>query len=309
MKSRERVLSKKSAIKRHPVAFSSVVIVISYLFLYIGLVPAVAVVAILGIPLETPVAKQFIDAFPRILAAVLVFGATYFLLDKKYNYQFNKENFVKWLPTLIPSILLLIVTFGVVFTVKAEGSSELIIPVTVIGAAIFHALCVGFYEEVAFRGLFCQSLLKTAKKNPIGKATIITALFFGLMHLEGGLMQTVNAITFGIFVAAIYLRTKNLWLVIVNHVIWNAAVFIINVPLGDGTLLFDYARGIIDVNTLDIAAVFSFAVSILTLLSPLIMTGIGLFLVRKRKHEEIKNLWGLEEKTEEQAAKSEAVPA
>src|SRR5699024_8694772 len=84
------------------------------------------------------------------------------------------------------------------------------------------ALVVGFNEEVIFRGLMLQSLLK---KGYI-KAILITSILFGLSHLgsilAGGdivstLVQIGFALSIGFCFAVLALKNKLIWPLILIH--------------------------------------------------------------------------------------------
>jgi len=100
---------------------------------------------------------------------------------------------------------------------------------------ILHPIIgTGLFEEVLYRGLVLKILLKKTEdtKKGIIFACIISSVIFGLVahipNLFAGTrtyLQTVNqiitAITAGLFFAAVFVRTKKLWITILLHGLLN----------------------------------------------------------------------------------------
>ncbi len=156
--------------KKHPTAYSAVMIILTSILVMLAMFPIGYLFFIAGMSFESDFTKQLAESLTRAIGAIFVLITTYFLLDKKYDYQFNRNNIFNWLPAFIPAILMLATTLSLVFTLKSPSASGFIVPVEIIGISIFQAFCVATYEEITFRGLFCQSLLKSGKKNAITKA-------------------------------------------------------------------------------------------------------------------------------------------
>jgi len=89
----------------------------------------------------------------------------------------------------------------------------------------------GFAEETVFRGFLFERLGKLLGQRPWAKATIllITSLLFGLVHYPGqGLYGALQALFVGLFLGALYLATKRLWLSMVTHIAFDlTALYII----------------------------------------------------------------------------------
>lgn len=103
---------------------------------------------------------------------------------------------------------------------------------------IFYALtmiCVGFLEEVIFRGL----LFNAMRKDGIRSAIIVSSLTFGMGHIINlfngsevellpNLLQVVYATAAGFMFVMIYYRTESLWVCIVAHGVFNALSIFVN---------------------------------------------------------------------------------
>lgn len=84
-------------------------------------------------------------------------------------------------------------------------------------------LAPAIFEEVLFRGIFIHNL-KASGRSDIA-ALLISALFFGLIHLTNAvngnipqtLVQTGYSVVVGLVLGAVYIRTGDLFSVIIAH--------------------------------------------------------------------------------------------
>lgn len=94
---------------------------------------------------------------------------------------------------------------------------------------IVSMFCVGFLEEVIFRGFLFKALLPLGKKAAIA----ISSVSFGLGHIinlftstgmdiVSNLCQIVSAIAIGFLFVIIFDRGKTLWPCIITHALFNA---------------------------------------------------------------------------------------
>ena len=93
---------------------------------------------------------------------------------------------------------------------------------------ILSMFCVGFLEEMIFRGL----LFKAMAKNGVKTAIIVSSVTFGIGHIVNlingsgaellpNLLQVVYAIAIGFAFVMIYCKTKSLMPCILTHSIFN----------------------------------------------------------------------------------------
>ena len=93
---------------------------------------------------------------------------------------------------------------------------------------ILSMFCVGFLEEMIFRGL----LFKAMAKNGVRSAIIVSSVTFGIGHIVNlingsgaellpNLLQVVYAIAIGFAFVMIYCKTKSLMPCILTHSIFN----------------------------------------------------------------------------------------
>lgn len=96
-----------------------------------------------------------------------------------------------------------------------------------------YVLGVGVFEEVLLRGIILNKMLDRwgDSKGGIYDAVLISSFLFGLWHLInlinkpwmviGTITQVFYAFFIGVFFSAVYLRTRNLWSVILMHAIFD----------------------------------------------------------------------------------------
>ena len=100
---------------------------------------------------------------------------------------------------------------------------------------ILSMFCVGFLEEVIFRGL----LFNAMRKDSIGAAVIVSSVTFGIGHIINlingsgaqllpNLLQIIYATAAGFMFVMIYLTTDSLIVCIVSHGLFNAVSVFVN---------------------------------------------------------------------------------
>ena len=147
----------------------------------------------------------------------------YFIVQRRLGLKIKSTKKISWSETLSVCWLVLLADFFFLSAV-ALGISK---APHMIGTALIIALGAGFFEEYFFRGLFLKLAFQDgirSSKQVLG-VVFLSAIFFGLAHLGNLTHQPLNATLFqvyyatayGIFFAAIYLRTGSLWWTIILH--------------------------------------------------------------------------------------------
>ena len=208
------------------------------------------------------------------LIKTLVLGCGYyFLVHKRLGLKINSTKKISWYETLSVCWLVLLADFFFLSAV-ALGISK---APHMIGTALIIALGAGFFEEYFFRGLFLKLAFQDgirSSKQVLG-VVFLSAIFFGLAHLGNLTHQPLNATLFqvyyatayGIFFAAIYLRTGSLWWTIILH------------------FLIDFGSVLISQSTQAAPAT-----SIWNFIFWLPLIALGLFLIRPKKLKAIRYL-------------------
>lgn len=158
------------------------------------------------------------------MAAGLIFTKT---LIPKFKLGFGKNNFVTGLKTYgVSAIIAFAIPCGA-FCIGLMPYDYTPSVWKILVEGIIYYIGVGIIEEFFCRGLLQNSLERIFKsrKNPQLTAVIITSVIFGMGHIIGVIgmppmiaaCKIVWAIGLGVYVGAVYVRTRNLWLVSLFH--------------------------------------------------------------------------------------------
>ena len=93
---------------------------------------------------------------------------------------------------------------------------------------VLSMICVGFLEELIFRGLLFQAMVR----NSVRSAILVSSITFGIGHivnlingsgadLLSNLLQVVYAVAIGFAFVMIYVKSKSLMPCILTHCIFN----------------------------------------------------------------------------------------
>lgn len=146
-------------------------------------------------------------------------------------------------------------------------------------AAIIHGIAPGVSEEVFCRGFVIPNLMRIWKEKPnrILRCMLVSGGAFGLLHALNAiatgdvfatLIQVIYSAAIGILDGAIYLRSRNIWGVMLMHSLTDITAFI---AVFDG-----------NVSGMDIA---------FCVFGSLLFLVLAFFLVRPARHAEIDALW------------------
>ena len=160
------------------------------------------------------------------LPILLVLSVILFLFIKRNNltekYGFCKADIAaSKMLFYIPVIILLTANMWYGFRVNMSLLETILY--------ILSMFCVGFLEELIFRGLLFNAMLKNGKNSAI----IVSSVTFGVGHIINlingsgaellpNLLQVVYAIAVGFMFMMIYYRTKSLLPCIITHGVFNA---------------------------------------------------------------------------------------
>ena len=160
------------------------------------------------------------------LAVGLLLSAILFVFLKKHGLLREyglciSESTPKEMLFYLPIILML--------TANLWYGIELNLGITETVLYILSMLCVGFLEEVIFRGL----LFNTMKKDGLKTAIIVSSITFGIGHIINlfngsgaelipNLLQVVYATAAGFMFVMMYLKSNSLIVCITAHGIFNA---------------------------------------------------------------------------------------
>ena len=131
----------------------------------------------------------------------------------------------------IPAFLIAINNFP--FSTVIKGNAKLEDGFGAVALLFLECMCVGLFEESAFRGVIFLSILK---KNPKSRmwafvSIVLSSVVFGLAHLinlaqsspAAVFMQMGYSALIGAMCAVILMKTANIWLCVLIHGLFNFA--------------------------------------------------------------------------------------
>ena len=180
------------------------------------------------------ISKSFTSLFLLLISLLFVIWIFKNKLNKKYGLckpECRSKYFLYYTPLLV--LISLNLWFGIVNELNLLESIFYIISM----------LCVGFVEEIIFRGF----LFKAMEKDNLKAAIIVSSLTFGAGHIinmftsgfsdiTANLCQVCYATAVGFLFVILFLKSKSLWPCIITHSLVNALSLFLNEAIYSGTL-------------------------------------------------------------------------
>ena len=218
---------------------------------------------------------QINDDISRLIIAGLLMLILPIFFRGKCNFGFKGG-----LPKLgiLLSLPALIVPLWNLLQIKLYDA-PLVAGTTAVFAAIVHGIGPGVSEEVFCRGFAASNLMRIWKDKPnrIFLSVLVSGAAFGLLHAVNvivtgdafaAIIQVIYTAAIGIFYGAVFVRSRNVWGVIIMHTLTDVSAFI----------------AVFDGNVTGMDIVFCAVGS-------LVFIAIALYLIRPAKHAEIDALW------------------
>lgn len=148
-----------------------------------------------------------------------------------------------------------------------------------VAAAIMHGIGPGVSEEVFCRGFTVSNLMRIWKDKPnrILRCMLASGIAFGLLHalnaiatgdIFAALVQVIYTAAIGMLDGAVYLRSRNIWGVLLMHTLTDVSAFL---------AVFDSTASGMDI--------------IFCVFGSLLFIALALYLIRPAKRAEIDELW------------------
>ena len=135
----------------------------------------------------------------------------------------------KWYLAIIPAFVIAINNFP--FVSFFAGACSFSADTLEIFAFAFSCLCVGFFEEMAFRGCALMYLMKKRTDTRLGIfiSIVLSSCVFGLVHLvniftssPGAVLRQIGySALIGALCSIVLIATKNIWLCVICHGLYN----------------------------------------------------------------------------------------
>jgi len=174
-----------------------------------------------------PIAERYTLAVLRVIfsiPAIIFMGVV--LKENGFKFAFSLKNSKQALFACSALILWMLTPTLHLFNMSGvdEGFFTMILPIIAFQASS------GIYEEVLFRGLFMTAILikysDTIKRRLL--SVIISAVVFGLVHVDAGLFNVIGTALIGMGLGAVYLYSGNLIVLMIVHALWNILIQISN---------------------------------------------------------------------------------
>ena len=174
------------------------------------------------------VEKPYRILWPQLLAAVLVWFAYRFYvrrIEKRQPAELAMPGMARELGRgLLLGAGLVFLTFVVLAALGVYQFSGVNALSLMLLLPLAELVLVGMAEEMMFRGILFGV---TARALGSKAAIVISSLVFALAHLPNAgfsLLAIAAIVTYGVLQAALYMRTRRLWVCIGTHVGWNYCV-------------------------------------------------------------------------------------
>ncbi len=172
----------------------------------------------------------------------LIFTAIVFYLGYRVTNPIRRP-FLKSLVFILPALLVVLNNLPIISL--ATKDARLTGSPGAVALFALECLFIGVFEEMAFRGVFFLIILETrrATGKQIFFSTVASSALFGMVHLFNLLagagvgsvvMQVGYSFLIGGMCAVVLLRTKNIWLSVLLHAIYDFCGYLIP-TLGEGT--------------------------------------------------------------------------
>ena len=185
------------------------------------------------------------------------------LFKNKYIFTQDRMGFLESIPFVLPELLLSLFfsLLSIILLISNTGTFDIF---AVFNLALY-CLFIGIVEEFLCRGWLLNEFLERYSKNrkEIILSIIFSSFIFGVIHFINigetrgifeTLVQVMNATAGGIFLALVYYKTKNIWVVVGTHALWDFSLFLGQAnSLGDclastpttGSVILNIVRGIV----------------------------------------------------------------
>ena len=171
-----------------------------------------------------------------VLIIILIF-------KNKYIFTQKREGFFSSFQYILPELLLS--GFFILFSIISIITNKNPLDWYAVFNLALYCLFIGIVEEFLCRGWLLNEFLERYSRNrrEVLLSILFSSLIFGVVHFinigdtQGffeTLVQVMNAAAGGIFLAFVYYKTKNIWVVVASHAIWDFSIFLSQVnSVGD----------------------------------------------------------------------------
>ncbi len=238
------------------------------------------IAAITGIMFESIGGKEsFLYQINEDIARLIIAGLLILIMPLffrgKCNFGFKGGKLALGICLALPE---LIVPVWNLLQIKVY-EAPLVAGAAAVAAAIMHGIGPGVSEEVFCRGFTVSNLMRIWKDKPnrILRCMLASGIAFGLLHalnaiatgdIFAALVQVIYTAAIGMLDGAVYLRSRNIWGVLLMHTLTDVSAFL---------AVFDSTASGMDI--------------IFCVFGSLLFIALALYLIRPAKRAEIDELW------------------
>ncbi len=156
-----------------------------------------------------------------------------------------RKPFFRSLLFALPAFLIAINNFP--FSIVISGEAELAKNGGEVLLLLLECMCVGFFEETAFRGVVFLGILRKKPNDRLWAfaSIAISSVVFGLVHLinlfesspAAVLMQIGYSSLIGAMCAVVLMKTANIWLCVAIHGLFNFCGAVIPVSVANWDMI------------------------------------------------------------------------
>ncbi|MBP5293580.1 MAG: CPBP family intramembrane metalloprotease [Clostridia bacterium] len=185
-------------------------------------------------------------------AGGVLFAYLIYLMSIPVLKPFRMLSGVRWPDLILPCVIVL---NNFPFEALIRGEGGLNQPWYVIVVLALECLCIGFFEETAFRGFFMVMMLRKyhADKKQVCLVVLLSSILFGLVHLlnllegAGSFLSTIQQVGYSMLVGAmcavVLLITGNIWYSVLLHGLFDFCGMLLPTA-GYGTWFYPITIGI-----------------------------------------------------------------
>lgn len=218
---------------------------------------------------------QINDDIARLIIAGLLMLIMPLFFRGKCNFGFRGGKLKLGILLALPE---LIVPVWNLLQIKVYNA-PLVTGTAAVAAAIAHGIGPGVSEEVFCRGFTVSNLMRIWKDKPnrILRCMLASGIAFGLLHalnaiatgdIFAALVQVIYTAAIGMLDGAVYLRSRNIWGVLLMHTLTDVSAFL---------AVFDSTASGMDI--------------VFCIFGSLLFIALALYLIRPAKRAEIDELW------------------
>lgn len=221
-----------------------------------SIVLAMILLQFIGMQIDTTTYpnRVYIDGGSRLLGGLFFITLLYRL---GYSFLSHSDPLLKSLIVILPGLIIALNNFPLI--AYLNDLTTITEPQSYIVPFVLEALSIGFFEEIVFRGVILMVLLERLEEEEHGifKAVVISSILFGMIHLLNlfagaaiwpTMQQVGYSFLMGLLWAVVYLKTKNLWLSMGLHALYNMT--------GSYFVTLGTVRGRYDMLTIIVTALF-----------------------------------------------------